>query len=172
MSIMAGSLMPVFLLVICFAEAAAYHLFHYHHHGNHFRNVAYGKQAVQSSNYDSRKWPASNAVNGLLTDFAHTKTERFPWLRIDLGKNYKVHEVEVFTRPDCCGGRLHDVDVRVGKTPYVMHFCGHFSGPTKVGQRFSVWCPSGTSGRYVQIQNVGGSPNKLDPAEVVVWGHL
>ncbi|XP_061187403.1 fucolectin-like [Saccostrea echinata] len=170
---MVGSKMLV-LLLVCFAvnEAALYHYGHYHHHGGHFRNVAYGKNAIQSSRYDSHKYPASNAVNGLLTDFSHTNTEKSPWLRIDLGRNYEIHEIEVFTRKDCCGGRLHDVDVKVGKRPYLMGFCGHFSGPTKIGQKFSVWCPSNTIGRYVEIQIVGGSENVLDPAEVVVWGHL
>ncbi|XP_062567282.1 fucolectin-like [Saccostrea cucullata] len=168
---MAGSLTLVFLLVVCFAATAADN----HHNNMHAcKNVAYGKSAVQSSEYNSEKYPASNAVNGDLTDFSHTKKEKSAWLRIDLGEDHEVTEVEVFTRPNCCGGRLHDVDVRVGKTANFndMVLCGHFHGPAHVGEKFSVWCPSETVGRYVQIQAVGGSETYLDPAEVAVWGHL
>ncbi|XP_062603783.1 fucolectin-like [Saccostrea cucullata] len=115
-----------------------------------------------------------NAINGFLTDFSHTSKERFPWLRIDLGKTYEVQEIEVFARPDCCGGRLRSIDVKVDKEPCSdsMVFCGHFCGPANVGEKFSVWCPSNTTGRYVHKQVVGGSETYLDPAEVAVWGHL
>ncbi|XP_061186886.1 fucolectin-7-like [Saccostrea echinata] len=156
--------MLLILVLVCVAEikVVAFH--------DHFRNVAYGKHAIQSSSHP--KFPASKAVNGLLSDFSHTEKERSPWLRIDLGRIYEIHQIEIFARKSCCDGRLHDVDVKVGKNVYYMHFCGHFMGPTKAGQRFSVWCPSKTYGRYVQIQIVEGSENILDPAEVAVWGRL
>lgn len=48
-------------------------------------------------------FPSSNAVNGLLFDFAHTLGEKSPWLRIDLEAQHVIHEVEVFARSDCCG---------------------------------------------------------------------
>lgn len=68
------------------------------------KNVAYAKSVTLSSEYNTdRTYPGSKAVNGLLSDFAHTAHEKTPWLRIDLGANYRIHEIEVFARSDCCG---------------------------------------------------------------------
>lgn len=63
------------------------------------KNVAYAKPVTLSS----EMFPSSNAVNGLLFDFAHTLGEKSPWLRIDLEAQHVIHEVEVFARSDCCG---------------------------------------------------------------------
>lgn len=67
------------------------------------KNVAYAKPVQLSSDYVYSIYPGSNAVNGLLSDFAHTSTEKSPWLRIDLGARFMIHEIEVFARPNCCG---------------------------------------------------------------------
>lgn len=63
------------------------------------KTVAYTKPVTLSSG----SYPSSNAVNGLLFDFAHTLGEKSPWLRIDLGAQHLIHEIEVFARSDCCG---------------------------------------------------------------------
>lgn len=68
------------------------------------------------------------------------------------------------------GNQLHDVDIRVGETIYDMEFCGHFTGHASTGQRIAVFCPSNTTGRYVQLQIVAGNSNFMSPAEVLVWG--
>ncbi|XP_061195569.1 fucolectin-like [Saccostrea echinata] len=97
-----------------------------------------------------------------------------PWIRIDLGREYTVHEVELFNRKDCCAELLHDIDISVGTDLHAMNFCGHFAGPsTRGGERIAVFCPYHTSrsGRYVQIQSVEGWGNYLSVAEVKVWGH-
>ena len=67
------------------------------------KNVAYSKKVTLSSRYHHVHYPGWNAVNGRLTDFAHSGHERSPWLRIDLGKNFRIYEIEVFARSDCCG---------------------------------------------------------------------
>lgn len=64
-----------------------------------FTNVAYSKAVTLSSVY----FPGRNAVNGILSDFVHTFQEKSPWLRIDLGATYLIHEIEAYTRSDCCG---------------------------------------------------------------------
>lgn len=67
-------------------------------------NVAYSKPVTLSTKYDfTTRFQGSNAVNGLFTDLAATYRERHPWLRIDLGASFKIHEIEVFARTDCCG---------------------------------------------------------------------
>ncbi|XP_061186216.1 fucolectin-like [Saccostrea echinata] len=153
------------LLLICIHETKLAISF------NDLTNVAYGKLAIQSSEYPTRKYPASKAVNGILTDFAHTDEEKTPWLRIDLGRNYKIHEIEVIARSNCCADQLHDLDIKVGKSVHDMYLCGHYTGtPKVVGQRIAVWCPSDTVGRYVQIQIIMGWKNVLSAAEIIVWG--
>lgn len=72
-----------------------------------FTNVAYSKPVTLSSEHAF--FPGTNAVNGLLSDFTHTGTEKLPWLRIDLGAQHIVHEIEVFARSDCCGKYSHSL---------------------------------------------------------------
>ena len=67
------------------------------------QNVAYSKQVTLSSLYPYYTFHGSNAVNGILSDFTHTNTERYPWLRINLGTRYRIHEIEIFARSACCG---------------------------------------------------------------------
>lgn len=67
------------------------------------RNVAYSKKVTLSSEHSSHLYPGSKAVNGILTDFAHTAPEKHPWLIIDLEATYEIHEIEVFARSGCCG---------------------------------------------------------------------
>lgn len=43
-------------------------------------------------------------------------------------------------------------------------------GHASTGQRIAVFCPSNTTGRYVQIQIVAGNSNYMSPAEILVWG--
>uniref|UniRef100_K1QL50 Zinc finger MYM-type protein 3 n=1 Tax=Magallana gigas TaxID=29159 RepID=K1QL50_MAGGI len=102
-----------------------------------FTNVAYSKPVTLSSEHGF--FPGKNAVNGLLSDFTHTGTEKLPWLRIDLGAQHIVHEIEVFARSDCCGNQLQDFDITVGENIHDMHFCGHFTGHASTGQRIAVW---------------------------------
>ena len=77
----------------------------YEGHRPDFENVAYSKKVTLSSDYKAESYPGSNAVNGLLSDFAASERERFPWLRIDLEGRFRIHEIEVFARTDClaCG---------------------------------------------------------------------
>ncbi|XP_052676765.1 pentraxin fusion protein-like [Crassostrea angulata] len=132
------------------------------------RNVAYSKKVTLSS--ENSLYPGSNAVNGILTDFAHTAPEKHPWLIIDLGATYEVHEIEVFARSGCCGNQIHDLDVRVGSDPRNMKLCGHFTGHASNGQRIAFWCPYNTKGQYVKLQIMAEQVNRLSPAEVLVWG--
>lgn len=68
-----------------------------------FTNVAYSKPVTLSTEYRDGIYPESNAVNGLLSDYTHTSSVTFPWLRIDLGGRFKIHLIEVFARYDYGG---------------------------------------------------------------------
>lgn len=72
-------------------------------HDQQLQNVAYSKAVTLSSQYPDRGYEGWKAVNGIFSDLSHTGRERFPWLRIDLGANFLIHEIEVFARSDCCG---------------------------------------------------------------------
>lgn len=60
-------------------------------------NVAYSK-SVRLSSYVSRWYYGFHEVNGMFSDFILTLLEKAPWLRIDLGARYQIHEIEVFAR--------------------------------------------------------------------------
>lgn len=38
-----------------------------------------------------------------------------PWWRVDLGRDYYVSSVKIYNRVDCCGDRLRNFEIRVGK---------------------------------------------------------
>nr|XP_022301250.1 uncharacterized protein LOC111109435 isoform X1 [Crassostrea virginica] len=140
-------------------------------HPSDLHNVAYNKRVTVSSKHPHHG--GSKAVNGLFDDFATTDRERSPWLRINLGRNYYIHEIEVFARrdcPHCAGKQLHNIDVKVGKTKDSMRMCGHYSASARPGGQIGIWCPYGTVGRYVQVQIVRGEASHLSVAEVIVWG--
>lgn len=87
-------------------------------------------------------------------------------------QNQRIKNKEGLNRYFCTfsGYQLHDVDFRVGMKIHKMHLCGHFTGHASTGQRIVVFCPSNTTGRYVQLQIVAGNSNLMSPAEVLVWG--
>ena len=78
--------------------------------------------------------------------------EPSPWLAIDYGVSVTVARVEIFTREDCCGHRIRNVNVRVSnELPSSASqmfsggsFLGHFAGPATNGQRINI------TGRIVQ----------------------
>lgn len=63
-----------------------------------YTNVAYMKKVTLSSYHNKSSYPGSNAVNGKLNDVTVSDWEVSPWLRIDLGKNFKILKIEVFAR--------------------------------------------------------------------------
>lgn len=81
-------------------------------HGG-YTNVAYMKKVTLSSYHNKSSYPGSNAVNGKLNDITASDWEVSPWLRIDLGKNFKILKIEVFAR----GG-----DVGKYKFKYIKHY--------------------------------------------------
>lgn len=60
-----------------------------------FTNVAYSKPVLIIHTVVSR--------DQMLSDLAHTSLEKSPWLRIDLGARFLIHEIEVFARSDHLG---------------------------------------------------------------------
>ena len=92
------------------------------HHCFYFaENLAFGKQTDQISTYLG--FVSSRAVDGnsntsLNAGSSCASTERAnqPWWRVDLGREEPVSELYIVNRGDCCGARLENFEIRVGKS--------------------------------------------------------
>lgn len=87
-------LFDFFNVKLCFAENTS-----------HLREVAYGKKSYQSSTFVDNGTPYSSnlAVDGNMDTFMHTHSDNYPHWEVDLGKNYQIKRVEIYTRRNCCG---------------------------------------------------------------------
>ena len=94
------------------------------HHCFYFpENLAFGKQTDQISTFKGSD--SSRAVDGNSNTNIHvgslcTHTQRAyqPWWRVDLGREEPVSELYIVNRGDCCGDRLANFEIRVGKSDY------------------------------------------------------
>jgi len=111
---------------------------------------------------------ASKAVDGDTSQSwggrscTHTPNTRNPtWWKVELGANYKVNNVKVWNRSDCCGGRLNGFQLFVGS-----HKIGGDHGITQGGVK-DVLCGN-KEGSSVKIS----LPRKdhLTLCEVQVYG--
>jgi len=99
-------------------DLAGYHCFYF------VENLAFGKQTDQISTYLG--FVSSRAVDGnsnttLNTGSSCASTQRAnqPWWRVDLGREEPVSELYIVNRGDCCGARLENFEIRVGKSDYI-----------------------------------------------------
>lgn len=137
-------------------------------------NVALGKPATQSSDYSS-KYPAGNAVDGSLTNFADTQDSTQPWWQVDTGQSYPIDQIALYNRSDCCADRLADYYVFVSDEPFAStsvadtlaqpgvwssHQTAQAGRPTVIDV--------GRTGRYVRVQLAGSNQLALDEVQVFV----
>ena len=88
-------------------------------------NVAHGKQARQSSIYanDAVKFGAQKALDGVTdgnfgaANGMHTESDQYAWWEVDLGAHYRIGEIKIHNRTDCCGNRINDAKVIVADWP-------------------------------------------------------
>ncbi|VDH95422.1 Hypothetical predicted protein [Mytilus galloprovincialis] len=117
------------------------------------KEVAYGKRSYQSSTYIHGHPSSSHlAVNGNIHTMIHTTTENSPYWEVDLGRIYRIKRVEIYNRRDCCGDRLHDLDITVGPSHNRMSLCTHYTGPGINGAHLIFDCHRTESGRYVNLR--------------------
>lgn len=84
-------------------------------------NIAKGKRATQSSNYNSTKGLAGLAVDGNTNghwngnSVTHTKDGGTinPWWRVDLDGYNTIKEILIWNRTDCCKKRLDNLVISV-----------------------------------------------------------
>ena len=83
-------------------------------------NLAFNKPTNMISKFRSHS--SDRAVDGdsqtaiSQSSCIHSRDERNPWWRVDLGQVEPVNEVYIVNRGDCCGDRLNPFEIRVGKT--------------------------------------------------------
>jgi hypothetical protein len=75
-------------------------------------NLAYGKQATQSSDFSSTLGRARNAVDGNTdgnwynNSTTSTRSEQGAWWQVDLGSKKIINQIIIYNRTDCCADRL------------------------------------------------------------------
>ncbi|XP_072032978.1 uncharacterized protein [Amphiura filiformis] len=117
-----------------------------------------GKPTQQSSTYDQKMSPSSNAVDGRTKgnygakSCSHTKNDKKAWWKVDMGGNKCVGKVDIFNRVDCCKERLRGAVVRVGnnKDHNKNAKCGIVTDAMiKAKQKISINCD--LRGKYISI---------------------
>ena len=127
-------------------------------------DVALGKSAFQSSNYNPIINFAGAAVDGKTdgnyynASVATTNADFQAWWYVDLGANFNISSITLWNRTDCCAARLSNfwVSVLASGTPNVWNF-----GAPAVWQTYNLGAagttttytpPAGTIGEFVKVQ--------------------
>ncbi|VDI42457.1 Hypothetical predicted protein [Mytilus galloprovincialis] len=136
------------------------------HNYQNIKEVAHGKISKQSTQY--RKFISGNANDGNLNTFSHTNGGNAFW-EVDLGRAFKIKQIEIFVRKDCCGERIGQLDILVGSSHNKLEKCAFYEGPAKTGFHLVLECPHIISGRYVKIEKRDSI--NLELAEVKVMAY-
>ncbi|CAG2211351.1 unnamed protein product [Mytilus edulis] len=141
-------------------------------------NLALQKTCGQSS--VNGIFSCEKALDGIKNNFMHIKDgfnkngdyygEAYPYWWVDLGTNCKVKRIKIYNRTShCCGERLHDLKITIGKRLSNMKLCARFKGPAVPGQVLDMNCKIPTAARYVKLMIMDRSLyNWLHVAEVEV----
>uniref|UniRef100_A0A672RE99 Fucolectin tachylectin-4 pentraxin-1 domain-containing protein n=1 Tax=Sinocyclocheilus grahami TaxID=75366 RepID=A0A672RE99_SINGR len=131
--------------------------------------------ATQSSTFGN--WFSEKAIDGnrgllqLYTGCSSTLNETNPWWRVDLRYIYRVSEVVVTNRKDCCAEQINGVEIRIGNS---LESNGNNNPICAVipaipaGESYSYSC-AGMDGRYVNLI-IPGDMKMLTLCEVEVYG--
>ncbi|XP_077127864.1 uncharacterized protein LOC143783345 [Ranitomeya variabilis] len=139
-------------------------------------NIARNGIASQVSVQQPRKMGnAKNAIDGI-KDVHYDNgsciltTKKYnPWWKVDLIQTYKIWNVVLTNRMDCCPERLMGAEVRIGKSPNNNNpVCGRVTNITSATLSF---CCNGMEGWFVSVVIPGRSEN-LSVCEVEVYGDL
>ncbi|XP_058623164.1 uncharacterized protein LOC131534346, partial [Onychostoma macrolepis] len=138
-------------------------------------NRAIGGATIQSST--SADWVAEKAVDGnrglqqLYTGCSSTLNEADPWWRLDLHDVYRVNEVVVSNRKDCCAEQINGAEIRIGNSlennGINNPICAVIPA-IPAGESYSYSC-DGMEGRYVNLI-IPGDMKILTLCEVKVYG--
>ncbi|XP_063400106.1 fucolectin-6-like [Mytilus trossulus] len=130
------------------------------------REVAEGKASRQSSQYVHLRPGYAN--DGNLNTFSMTDLygDLSPYWEVDLGRDFKIRQVEIFVRKDCCvDGKFlywstyHQLDITAGSSHNHMTRSNFYTGPAKTGDDLVFECSPIINGRYVRIQKINHASN-------------
>uniref|UniRef100_A0A8C2CGN6 F5/8 type C domain-containing protein n=1 Tax=Cyprinus carpio TaxID=7962 RepID=A0A8C2CGN6_CYPCA len=138
-------------------------------------NLAVDGAATQSSTFPG--WFAEKAIDSnrglqqLNTGCSSTLNETNPWWRLDLRKVYRISEVVITYRQNCCTELINGTEIRIGnslenngnKNP----ICAVIPA-IPAGESYRYLC-SGMDGRYVNLI-IPGDMKTLTLCEVEVYG--
>ncbi|CAH1781364.1 unnamed protein product, partial [Owenia fusiformis] len=137
---------------------------------NNYTNIALNKPTYQISTFGNRNsdGKSGNAVDGN-TDgrylfgrsCSHTYADPIeqPWWIVDLGKSYKVLQIVIWNRIDCCSHRLHDFAIEIGcefdgENPDSPHWSRKYlHNGTVENNPVSISFPENSVGRFIKINN-------------------
>ncbi|XP_056410444.1 fucolectin-6-like [Hyla sarda] len=139
-------------------------------------NIARNGEASQDSIYQyTIMGYAKNAIDGVKdgnfhkSSCTHTNGLKDPWWKLDLKQTYKISNVVLTNRQDCCPERLLGAEVRIGNNPDNNNpVCGKVKGLASADLSF---CCNGMEGQYVSVV-IPGRAEYLTLCEVEVYGDL
>ncbi|XP_077989192.1 uncharacterized protein LOC144443540 [Glandiceps talaboti] len=123
-------------------------------------NVAVGKIASQSSNYNNnnpyRAIDGNTNSNWNGNSCSHTNNNQNAWWQVDLGDSYPVYQVIVYNRQDCCIERSLNLEVRIGTDKANIRSntaCGQPADQKRIHEFPIIFnCDGPIEGRYVSLQ--------------------
>ncbi|HYC60809.1 MAG TPA: carboxypeptidase regulatory-like domain-containing protein [Thermoanaerobaculia bacterium] len=138
-------------------------------------NLALGKPATQSSNYQNiAGTEAGLVVDGDLTNWNHTNSDPTGWWEVDLGAVQPIDNIDVWASPHCCPDRMQNFWVLVSDVPFTSKNLATTLAQPGVTSYYYLRTPERPtsfeikhSGRYVRVQITGH--NYLHYSEVQVW---
>ncbi|XP_073533090.1 uncharacterized protein [Phyllobates terribilis] len=139
-------------------------------------NIAKSGEASQESDLQNPIMGyAKNAIDGGKdTDYhngscTHTNRTKNPWWKLDLKQTYKISNVVLTNRMDCCKERLMGAEVRIGNSPNNINaVCGTVTNVTSATLSF---CCNDMEGRYVSVV-IPDRLEYLSMCELEVYGDL
>jgi hypothetical protein len=141
-----------------FAPAAAYAAI----------NLALNKPAQESSSSEwSRPNDAQGAVDGVKNGGYgfHTAQEASPWWQVDLQQEYRLREIRIFNRGDCCPERARTIRVLLSADGMNFSPAYNHDGSTFTGTPLVVPL-DGRTARFVRLQLAENAWFHLDEVEV------
>ncbi len=120
----------------------------------------YGAVVEQST--PNASYPASNAIDGALTNFTHTdETTPDNWWKVTLAKESYISKIVVYNRTSCCGNRLINQVLTVSNDKGDVLFMHKFMAEDGVatGSVHSFDMPPVLYGRVIKIGLENGEAN-------------
>jgi hypothetical protein len=130
-------------------------------------NIAKGKPVVASSaGLDTKPEGAVDGRDQGAYGF-HSEGEASPWIRVDLGRLYRITEIKIRGRHDCCYAQSVPMVCEVSDDDEQFSVIGTRTEPFEQVEPWSL-SPKGIEGRFVRVRSL--NPSVLVLSEIEVYG--